>query len=644
MATPEPESEPADPSEPAGPAESTPDGGDNRRSRLAVVGIAVSMLFVFGTWTRLAGVSLNGTQGSNNGWALIVFGLLALPAAHFIDRRSLLAPVAVLLYAYIALSMSVGVGLPAGVSRQWGMWASALGATGAGAVAVPALWHEISRRRHTRHEPEAPDAPETPGEPEASETPDAPEASEATHGPDAPEARVAPVAASTDEDELRASSGPRLRRPRVAEVVFVIAIVLFVAWQQVLLVSEPTSWPPPSDAVAAADAQEVTEAFVSDDPRPLQAGLPYAWSTAATIEPWPEGTEFFPRIFADIEAAESSIHIVMFGWNSTAIGVEMRRLIEAKLAEGVEVRILVDAYGSDPFGEHAAIFESMAENGAQIAVNDVMPFDSDGPIGARSFDWRQDEVGHAEHRKLYVIDGAVAWTGGAGVEEHFRNGGFHDVMVRVTGDVVLQLQSVFLTSFASHDMDLPEDLTSFFPDPVEGGDLPTVVLQVVPGGLASATQATRQMIDTAEQRLDIMNPYLTDRDIIERIINAAERGVDVRLVVSERSNNEYAEAIARHHYGALLDAGVEIWEYPGAVVHAKVIVADDSVQFGTLNLDAWALYRDFELALWVRDTATADVFEERLFEPDIARSQPGTPPTGMSAIASWVMDKVAYFL
>ena len=142
-----------------------------------------------------------------------------------------------------------------------------------------------------------------------------------------------------------------------------------------------------------------------------------------------------------------------------------------------------------------------------------------------------------------------------------------------------------------------------------------------------------------------MNPYLTDADIIQRVIAAAERGVEVRVVVAETSNNKYAEAALSHHYRDLIDAGVEVWEFPGAVVHAKVVVADDQVSFGTVNLDAWALYRDFELAMIVEDPATVELFESRLFEPDIARSELAQPPTGVLDRAyAWMWDKFAYFL
>ena len=262
------------------------------------------------------------------------------------------------------------------------------------------------------------------------------------------------------------------------------------------------------------------------------------------------------------------------------------------------------------------MFTRLADAGAQIVVNDTFPLDEDGLYpNQRKLDWTQDDVGRADHRKLYVIDGNVAWIGGAGVEDHFENGGFHDVMVRVTGNVVRQAQALFLMSFRGHGGPLPADLSKYFPKQPEAGRIPIALLQVVPGGFMSATQAIRQLIDHARTRLDIMNPYFTDADMIQRVIAAAKRGVKVRIVVSEKSNNTQATAALKHHYDALIDAGAKIYEYPGAVVHAKVVVADNTVVFGTVNFDAWALYRNYEVAMMARSAAVANLFEERVFTP-----------------------------
>ena len=128
---------------------------------------------------------------------------------------------------------------------------------------------------------------------------------------------------------------------------------------------------------------------------------------------------------------------------------------------------------------------------------------------------------------------------------------------------------------------------------------------MIPGGFVAASQAIREQIDGARERLDVMNPYLTDRDMIERILAAARRGVKVRVVVSETSNNAQATAALKHRYADLLAAGVEVWELPGTVVHAKVVVADDVVSFGTVNLDAWALYRNSEIMMIARSPEAA---------------------------------------
>jgi cardiolipin synthase len=409
----------------------------------------------------------------------------------------------------------------------------------------------------------------------------------------------------------------------------VVGAVFLVAYRKVLGTAGRPSWPPPPDAVTAAGAQAATQGIAArSNPSTHEAALDFAWSTAATIEPWAEGANFFPRIFADVEAARSSVHILMFGWREGEVGMAMAALLKRKLAEGVEVRAIVDSFGSRPYEQAREMFTGLAAAGAQIVVNDVLPPDRDGLFpDQQHIDWRQDEVGRADHRKLYVIDGVAAWTGGAGIEDHFENGGFHDVMVRVTGDVVRQAQAAFLTSFHAHGGPLPADLSVYFPEASDPGTTPIALAQVIPGGFVAASQAIREQIDGAQKRLDVMNAYVTDRDMIDRIIAAARRGVHVRLVVSETSNNRQATAALQHRYGDLLGAGVEIWELPGTVVHAKVVVADDIVSFGTVNLDAWALYRNSEIMMIARSPDAAALFEQRLLEPDIARAKPGRPPS-----------------
>jgi cardiolipin synthase A/B len=270
------------------------------------------------------------------------------------------------------------------------------------------------------------------------------------------------------------------------------------------------------------------------------------------------------------------------------------------------------------------MYEGLTAAGAQVEVNRFL----------------RETPGRVDHRKLYVIDGTVAWTGGAGIEDHFEDGRFHDVMVRVTGDVVRQAQAAFLTSLQKR----PADLSHLFPEPEDAGSIPIALAQVLTGGFVAASQATLAQMAGARERLDVMNPYLTDGRAIEAIVAAARRGVRVRVVVSERSNNHMATAALKHRYADLIEAGVELWEIPGTVVHAKVVVADDVVSFGTVNLDAWALYRNSEIMMLARSAEAAELLEERLFEPDIARSKRGVPPSGRDRLISRIWSTLESFL
>jgi cardiolipin synthase len=310
--------------------------------------------------------------------------------------------------------------------------------------------------------------------------------------------------------------------------------------------------------------------------------------------------------------------------------------------------VIVDEYGSQTGSTSEAFYDRLAAAGVQIVVSDLVPPCWNGLWPERDFDSSFRQIGHYEHRKLLVVDGLVAYTGGAGIQDHFADGRFHDVMTRMTGDVVREFQMVFLTTFHAHAGPLESDeaaLAPYFPPPDDPGDLPAVVVGTRHTRDVSALQATREMIDQARERIDITNPYFTEDELVDRIVAAAERGVRVRVLVAQESNSAVHSAALRHDYGRMLDAGVEVWEYPDAVVHGKVLVADDRVMFGTINLDAWALYRAYEVAALVDDEKAADLFESRLFEPDIAISRPGVAPTDTwTRLKDWAADALGYFL
>jgi cardiolipin synthase A/B len=355
-------------------------------------------------------------------------------------------------------------------------------------------------------------------------------------------------------------------------------------------------------------------------------------SHAASVEVLVEGTAFYPRMLEDIASASSSVHINQFGFRPGVVGERFAEVLVAKAKEGIPVRLVVDRQGSDPECGSREFYERLRAAGVQVGVvRATRARVPEGLLGdGRVTRWNLRGLGHIDHRKGVVVDGRIGWVGGAGIEDHFEDGRFHDLFLRVTGPVVAQLQLVFLGGFRWLGGSVPAaDLDVLFPGPEESGErIPAVVLHNAPGGYRPITEAIARILDGASATLDVVNPYVTDRGMIRRIENASRRGVLVRLFVPANANNWACAGAQRFHHATLLDAGVRILEYP-TMLHAKAFVRDgDEVLAGTCNLEAWSLKRFFEIDLQIQSTALAAQFEERFSAPAEAVSAPGRVLTG----------------
>jgi cardiolipin synthase len=358
--------------------------------------------------------------------------------------------------------------------------------------------------------------------------------------------------------------------------------------------------------------------------------LAFTESSAVSAEVLVEGESFYPRILEDIATAESAIHINQFGFRPGLVGDEFAAALLARAADGVAVRLVVDRQGSDPEGGALALYDRLQAGGVEVCVVRATRLRTQsGPLGEGGAPrWNLRGIGHIDHRKVVIVDGRVGWVGGAGIEDHFRDGRFHDLFVRVDGPVVAQLQLIFLASFRWLGGHVPvEALDGLFPT-LDGGTVPAVILHNAPGRFRPITDAIGELLDGARRRLDVVNPYVCDRRMIRRIENAARRGVDVRLFVPANANNWACAAAQQHHHGALLDAGVRILEYP-TMLHAKAFVRDgEELLAGTCNLEAWSLRRFFEIDVRIRSASVAAQFDERFSAPAEAVSTPGRVLTG----------------
>jgi cardiolipin synthase A/B len=363
--------------------------------------------------------------------------------------------------------------------------------------------------------------------------------------------------------------------------------------------------------------------------------LAFDESRAATAEVRVDGHGFFPPMLADIATAASSVHINQFGFRPGTIGEAFATALLAKAAEGVHVRLVVDGQGSRPDGSGRELYSRLLAGGVDVRVVRAtrlrarsQPAAAGGPQR-----WGVSQFGHIDHRKLVVVDGRIGWVGGAGIEDHFDDGRFHDLFVRLTGPVVSQLQLVFLATFRWLGGAIgPDELDALLPPLEDGPDwVPATVLHNAPGRYRPITTAIAEAFDGARETLDVVNPYVTDRRMIGRIEGAARRGVDVRLFVPAKANNKPCAAAQRFHHEALLDAGVRILGHP-AMLHAKAFVRDrEDVLVGTCNLDAWSLKRFFEIDVLVRSRALAAQLDERFLAPAEAASTPGRAPANALA-------------
>ncbi len=346
-----------------------------------------------------------------------------------------------------------------------------------------------------------------------------------------------------------------------------------------------------------------------------------------------EGSQFYPRLLDDMNSATTSIHINEFGIRPGVVADRFAAILKAKASEGVAVRVLVDSRGSRPDRDSRDLFRDLASSGVELYVNrSFAPLASHGPVGGdQMLRWNVPNLLAVDHRKMIIVDGRVGWLGTAGIEDRFEDGRHHDLFVRVEGPVLHQMQAVFLASYrwlgGSYRTD---EVARLFPEPeIAGQPVPAITLHNAPGRYRPISRAIVDLIESSRHSLDIMNPYIAHPRVFQRLIEAAGRGVRVQLVTPPLGVTRTTGYARLYHHARLIDAGVDVWIYP-AVAHAKAFVRDgQDVLVGSCNLESWSLKRFFEIDLRIQSTDLADQFRRKLFDPDIERSVPGRPATGL---------------
>ena len=304
-----------------------------------------------------------------------------------------------------------------------------------------------------------------------------------------------------------------------------------------------------------------------------------------------DAAEYYPALAERIAAARHHIHFEVYIWQSDPTGARFLALLTAAARRGVTVRLLIDEVGSGGFEE-----DTLAE--FRAAGGKFSWFQSLDPRRNRFF------LNLRNHRKLQIIDGGVAFVGGmniGGEHEDLESplGPWRDVQVEAEGPIVAELQAAFADDwfFATG-----ERITAkrYFEAPHGPLRHPA---QVVLGGpdlrYGPIGKSLVSVFNETERRLWIATGYFVPNEILlTALALAASRGVDVRLLISERNDHPWLVRVGRSFYSELFAAGVRIFEYSAGINHAKVTIADDEWgMIGSANLDYRSLRLNFELNL-----------------------------------------------
>ena len=323
-----------------------------------------------------------------------------------------------------------------------------------------------------------------------------------------------------------------------------------------------------------------------------RAATGYAHSTATRVQLLEDGGATYGALLAAIDGATHHLHVEYYIFEPDQTGTMVRDALAAAARRGVRVRLLLDAIGS---GRCSRVFLApLLAAGAEIGWFH--------PVRLRWL-WRP-HVNLRNHRKVVVVDGRVGFTGGINIcdeeNERVRPDAFHDLHLRLEGQVVRWLQLAFLEDWHySTGTALRDD--RLWPEAAAGD----VLAQVLPAGPDSPWEAIHRVqveaIHQANRRVWLVTPYFVPGEAARMALSsAALRGLDVRLVVPARSDSVVVSAAARSYYDALLSAGVRVYEFGPRMLHTKAMLVDDDIcLLGSANFDHRSFRLNFELSLLV---------------------------------------------
>ncbi|HEY2345548.1 MAG TPA: cardiolipin synthase [Xanthomonadaceae bacterium] len=342
-------------------------------------------------------------------------------------------------------------------------------------------------------------------------------------------------------------------------------------------------------------------------------GYPMTTSTRAQL--LVDGAATFDAIVEAIDAAQRHVHVEYYIFVADASGTRFRDALVARARAGVKVRLLLDGVGSRALrGDFLA---PLLDAGAEVAWFH--------PVRWWLTAFLRPKLNLRTHRKIVVCDGCTGFTGGINVtddeNERVNPSAYHDLHLRFDGDAARWLQVAWIEDwcYATGQVLRESDLGE---SPAPG----PVCTQILPSGPDNPWEPIHRVhveaIHRAEHRVWLATPYFVpSQAALFALGGAAMRGLDVRLVVPERSDSRLVDACARSYFEHLQKAGVRVYRYGPRMLHAKALLVDDGLALiGTANMDSRSFRLNFEISVLFCDRGVAGDLE-KFFEADFSAAK-----------------------
>lgn len=391
-----------------------------------------------------------------------------------------------------------------------------------------------------------------------------------------------------------------------------VPLVLFVAMVLILIGLFVAIW---SIKRKPDPGFHVTDRGGMEDLLPSIAGLTHGDVQSGNHIEIVQNGEFFDRLISDIENAKESVHFETFLWHEGEIGRRLAGAFARKAREGVEVRVLLDASGTRPMEDE--VEQLMRDAGCKVEKFHKFNLANLGRINNRT------------HRKITVIDGRIAYTGGHCIAPEWTGAArnrkeYRDTSIRIRGPVVGRLQSAFVENWLESTGEAPTG-DKYFPEIPPAGDMDAHLVYTTPSGSGSSVEILYHLaIIGADREIIIQNPYfLPDPSVIEELAAAVARGVEVFVMLPsvEATDNAIVQHASHHRFGALLEKGIRIFEYDRTLLHQKVMIVDGIwSSVGSTNFDDRSLEINDEISLGILDRGIAQELR-KAWEEDLRHSR-----------------------